>query len=199
MKRSCLPAAVAIGVLLLAAGCASKANTPAAPESAPAAGPAASAAARSGAVPAADPSLKQLDKFVGTWSMKGHLAGSEQETIIGEAAFHWLDGGYFMVQEVAMDFAGTRKIKSLELIGYDPESRTLRSSVYSNQSPVPLPYTWDIQGNTLTISVSYGALNATFKGTFSEDGTSFAGSWRPNPGADEKVNVAYDVGGTRIK
>jgi hypothetical protein len=25
------------------------------------------------------------------------------------------------------------------------------------------------------------------------------GGWRPNPGADETVNVPYDIGGTRLK
>jgi hypothetical protein len=49
----------------------------------------------------------------------------------------------------------------------------------------------------MTISVSYRPLDATFKGKFSADGNSFSGGWRPNPGADETVNVAYDVHGTR--
>jgi hypothetical protein len=30
------------------------------------------------------------------------------------------------------------------------------------------------------------------------DGT-FAGGWRPYPGADENVNVAYDIGGRRLE
>jgi hypothetical protein len=48
------------------------------------------------------------------------------------------------------------------------------------------------------IMVSYGPLDATFTGRFSEDGQRFDGSWRPNPGADETVNVAYDIGGHRL-
>jgi hypothetical protein len=40
-------------------------------------------------------------------------------------------------------------------------------------------------------------LDATFTGEWREDGT-FAG-WRPNPGADETVNVPYDVGGQRLE
>jgi hypothetical protein len=53
--------------------------------------------------------------------------------------------------------------------------------------------------DTLTISVSYGPLDATFRGTFSEDGESFGGGWRPNPGADETVNAPYDIRGRREK
>jgi hypothetical protein len=32
----------------------------------------------------------------------------------------------------------------------------------------------------------------------SNDGRSYTGSWRPNPGADETVNPPYDLTGTKI-
>jgi hypothetical protein len=149
--------------------------------------------------PQPDPALKRLNRLAGAWAMRGHLVNSDVENIIGEATFHWLDGGFFMQQDVEIDFAGMLKIKSRELIGYDSETKAFASNVYSNLSPVPLPYKWDLQGDTLTISVSYGALDATFRGTFSRDGKSFSGGWRPNPGADESVNVPYDIMGTRVK
>ena len=145
-----------------------------------------------------DPALRRLDRLVGTWSMKGHLIGSDVENIIGQTTYEWLPGGFFLQQRVEMDFAGM-KIQSLELIGYDPETGAFSSLVYSNLSPAPLPYKWDLRDDTLTISVAYGPLDATFKGQFSKDGKSFAGAWRPNPGADETVNVPYDIGGIRLK
>jgi hypothetical protein len=89
------------------------------------------------------------------------------------------------------------QIDSLELIGYDPETNTFPSTVFSNLSPAPLPYGWEIDGDTVTIHVSYGPLDATFTGSWRDDGT-FSGGWRPNPGADETVNVAYDIGGRRL-
>ena len=49
----------------------------------------------------------------------------------------------------------------------------------------------------MTITVSYGPLDATFTGSWREDGT-FSGGWRPNPGADETVNVPYDISGHRL-
>jgi hypothetical protein len=91
------------------------------------------------------------------------------------------------------------KVKARELIGYDPETEAFASYVYSNFSPVPLPYTWDLRDDTLTISVSYGDLDASFSGKFSNNGEGFAGGWRPNPGADETINVPYDVTGIRLK
>jgi hypothetical protein len=147
-------------------------------------------------MPRPDPALKSLDRFVGTWTMEGHLVGSEENNIKGQASYRWLPGGFFLEQRVELDFMGM-KIDSLELIGYDPETKTFPSTVYSNMSPTPLPYRWEVDDDTVAISVSYGPLDATFKGAFSEDGRSFGGGWRPNPGADETVNVPYDISGRR--
>ena len=87
---------------------------------------------------------------------------------------------------------------ALELIGYDPATDTFPSTVYSNLSPDPPPYRWDVEGESVTITVSYGPLDATFTGSWRDDGT-FSGGWRPSPGADESVNVPYDIGGRRLE
>jgi Protein of unknown function (DUF1579) len=146
--------------------------------------------------PQPDPELRRLDRFVGTWSMAGHLVDSDETNIRGATTFRWLTGGFFLEQRVQIDFMGLQ-IDALELIGYDPETKTFPSTVYSNFSPTPLPYRWDVQGDSVTIEVSYGPLDAKFTGEWREDGT-FSGGWRPNPGADETVNVPYDIGGRRL-
>jgi hypothetical protein len=148
-------------------------------------------------LPQPDPALRSLDRFVGTWSMEGQLVGSEETNIKGETTFRWLPGGFFLEQHVQLDFMGL-PIDSLELIRYDPETETFPSTVYSNLSPAPLPYQWDVQGDEVTITVAYGPLDATFTGSWREDGT-FSGGWRPNPGADGTVNVPYDIGGRRLE
>jgi hypothetical protein len=58
----------------------------------------------------------------------------------------------------------------------------------------------DIRGET-----SFGWVAGGFfleqrvrNGSWREDGT-FSGGWRPNPGADETVNVPYDIGGHRLE
>jgi hypothetical protein len=148
-------------------------------------------------LPQPDPALGRLDRLVGRWSMEGHLVGSDETNIRGETSFRWLPGGFFLEQRVRIDFAGLQ-IDALELIGYDSKTDTFPSTVYSNFSPDPLPYKWDVQGDNVTITVSYGALDATFIGSWREDGT-FSGGWRPNAGADETVNVPYDIGGHRLE
>ena len=42
--------------------------------------------------PTPAPELQRLDRLVGTWTLKGHLVGSDEENIIGEIAFEWLEG-----------------------------------------------------------------------------------------------------------
>jgi hypothetical protein len=147
--------------------------------------------------PRPDPALKRLEKFIGTWEMKGRTLNSKEDNVLGRATFEWLPGGFFLQQRIELNFMGMQ-LRSLELVGYDPQTQALASNVYSNMSPMPLPYKWDVQDDTLTISVAYGPLDATFKGKFSKDGKSFSGGWRPNPGADETINVPYDIEGTRV-
>jgi hypothetical protein len=147
--------------------------------------------------PVPDPALRRLEPLVGDWTMTGHLVGSSDDNIVGRASFRWLEGGFFLVQDIAIDFAGMFQVKSHELIGYNPETGAFASQVYSNLSPTPLPYTWDMRGNALYISVAHGPLDASFKGTIADDGSTFTGGWRPNPGADENVNVPYDITGSR--
>jgi hypothetical protein len=149
--------------------------------------------------PEPDPALKRLEPLVGRWSMTGHMVGSDEENIVGEAHYEWMPGGFFLKQHVKLDFAGFVQIDSTEMIGYDPETGAFASHVFSNVSPEPLPYRWDLRDNELTISVSHGPLDATFKGELSDDGDSFSGGWRPNPGADETVNVPYDISGSRFE
>jgi Protein of unknown function (DUF1579) len=148
--------------------------------------------------PTPDPALKALEPFIGTWEMKGHLIGSDEENIIGRATYRWLEGGFFLQQDVEFDFAGMFHVKSHELVGYDPETGTFPSTVFSNMSPTPLPYKWEIDGRKLTISVNYGPMDSTFSGEFGEDGDTFSGGWRANPGADESVNIPYDISGKRV-
>ena len=85
-------------------------------------------------LPQPDAELKRLDRFVGSWTMEGHLLGSDETGIRGEATFCWLAGGFFLEQHMRMDFVGIQ-MDSLELIGYDPESNGFPSTVYSNLAP----------------------------------------------------------------
>jgi Protein of unknown function (DUF1579) len=148
--------------------------------------------------PRPDPALRRLDFLVGTWSAQGRLLGSDEDNITGEVTIDWLPGGFFLRQHAKLNFAGLYHVDALELIGYDPETDRFPSYAYSNLSPEPLPYEWDVREGSMNIRVSHGPLDATFEGRVSEEGNSYSGGWRPNTGADETFNPPYDLTGTKI-
>jgi Protein of unknown function (DUF1579) len=146
-------------------------------------------------MPGPDPALRKLDRFVGTWEMKGRTLDSDVDNVIARTTFEWLPGGHFLTQNFSADFMGM-EIHSLEVIRYDPETGTFPSTVYANLAPVPLPYRWQIDGDDLTIKAE--SLGATFRGRWNEDGTVFSGGWRPDPGfEDQPGNIPYNIAGSR--
>ena len=129
-------------------------------------------------IPTPHPALRKLDRYVGTWSMEGHLVGSDELAIKGETTFRWIPGGFFLEQDFRMDFMGM-EIQSLELIGYDPETGTFPPRcirTFAGAAPVPMGG----RRRHGEISVNYGPMDSTFTGTWAEDGESFSGGWRPN-------------------
>jgi hypothetical protein len=152
--------------------------------------------------PKPDPALHRLDRLVGTWAIKGHAVDSDEDNITGTTTYKWLygEGGesFYLEQDMEMDYAG-KLIKSHELIGYDPQTKAFASYVNSNLAPDPWPYKWDVRGDDITISIKKPPMDATFNGKFAPDGNSFSGGWRPNRGADEKINTPYDATLTRVK
>ena len=148
-------------------------------------------------LPTPDPALERLEKFVGSWSIKGRTLDSKVDNVSARTTFEWLPGKFFLKQSFEADFMGM-KIQSLEIIGYDPMNDTFPSTVYSNLVGVPIPYRYDVKGKDVTITTDLVG-GAKMTGKISEGGNTFSGGWRPNPGKEGPGNVAYDFVGTRIK
>lgn len=148
-------------------------------------------------LPQPDLALKRLELFVGTWEIKGRTLDSEVDNIFAQTTFEWLPGGFFLKQTFEADFRGML-IQSLELIGYDPASDTFPSTVFSNLVGMPLPYRYDVKGKDITITTAIGG-GAKMTGKVSEDGNTFSGGWRPEPGREGPGNVPYDFVGTRVE
>ena len=146
-------------------------------------------------MPQPDPALARLEPLVGTWEMTGRTLDADEDNISGRTVFEWLPGRFFLLQRIEMNFGGL-EIKSFEPIGYDAETGAFSSLVYSNLFGSPIPYRWDLRDGILTISTDLAG-GATFRGTFSDDGSTFSGGWRPDEGAAGPRNVAYDVSGRR--
>ena len=84
------------------------------------------------------------------------------------------------------------------MIGYDPATGRFPSSVFANMFGQPIAYEYDIDGRDFTIRTELAG-GATYTGSFSEDGDTASGGWRPDPGAEGPGNIAYDIVGKRIR
>jgi hypothetical protein len=65
----------------------------------------------------------------------------------GRTTFEWMEGGFFLLQRV--DFTGS---KSIEVIGHDEESGSLKSHYFGNGGGI-LEYAYELEGDTLTVSI----------------------------------------------
>jgi hypothetical protein len=142
-----------------------------------------------------NPALKRLDVMVGTWDLKGRESGPDGE-ILGQMTFEWMEGGFYLVQRVDIDYVG-RKIKGAEYIGYDDSNKNLKSYFFSNEGPGPfggvaLEYVWEVGDDTLTIWGGFVGSPASFKGKFSDDHNTVAGRW-------EWPGGGYEATMTRVK
>jgi hypothetical protein len=95
-----------------------------------------------------NPALKRLDTLVGTWSIKGRESGPDGE-IHGQVTFEWMEGGFFLVQHVDIDYIG-RKIKGIEYIEYDEFSKACTSHYFDNEGHV-FTYAWEVNDDDITI------------------------------------------------
>src|SRR5436190_330005 len=96
-----------------------------------------------------DPALGRLDKLVGTWDMKGRTLDSKEDNITGRVTIEWMPGGHFLQQRGEITLMGTT-LQALEIVGYDPSTKTFTSTVYSSMDGMPHAYYWDVQGNVVT-------------------------------------------------
>ena len=147
--------------------------------------------------PGPDPALKALEMFIGDWEVTGRTAGADADDVQGRLHFEWLPGGFFMQQRVELTFTGF-SVAALEIIGYDPATGRFPSTVFANVFGQPIPYEYEIDGGNFTIHTEFGG-GATYTGSFSADGDTASGGWRPNPGAEGPGNIAYDIVGRRVR
>jgi hypothetical protein len=142
-----------------------------------------------------NPALKSLDVMVGTWDLKGRESGIDGE-LHGQVTFEWMEGGFYLVQRVDIDYAG-RKITGTEYIGYDESSEALKSYFFSNEGPGPfggvaLEYVWEVWDGALTIWGGFVGSPANVKGKFSDDHNTITGRW-------EWPGCGYEAAMTRAK
>ena len=140
-----------------------------------------------------DPALQRLNRLVGTWEMRGRTLAAQEDDFHGRVTIKWMQGGYFLLQHGEIDLQGL-KIHSLEVVGYDPTTNTFPSYVFSSLGESPARYDWDIQGDTVT----HWTEGSQYTGTFSPDGNTLVGGWRPDEGVASTPGNTYDATMIRI-
>ena len=123
-------------------------------------------------LPTPSPQVQALDRLVGTWKVTG---GAE-----GIARYKWMEGGFFLLQEVDLEQFG-QKIVGLEVIGHlrpfgEEPSEDVRSRFFDSTGNT-LDYTYELEGDVLTIWGGEKGSPAYFRGTFGPDGNSCEGEW----------------------
>ncbi|MEV2272082.1 hypothetical protein [Nonomuraea africana] len=136
-----------------------------------------------------DEQIKALGRLVGSWRVSG---GTE-----GAVTYRWLDGGFFLIQDVELEQYGQR-ITGIEVIGRekpfgaDKAGEDIKTRFYDNQGNT-FDYVYELEGDTLTIWGGEKGSPAYYRGTFSTDGDTVSGSW-VYPGGG-----GYDSVMTKIK
>jgi hypothetical protein len=134
-------------------------------------------------VPVAEPNpaLGRLDFLVGEWRLEGRddVSGGQ---IRGRLRFDWMDGGFYLVQHVDIDYAG-RPVRGVEYIGHQGSSGRLRSYFFSNEGPGPfgdvaIEYVWQPGEDALTIWGGDVGSPAHFEGKVSDDRGTITGRWK---------------------
>lgn len=115
------------------------------------------------------PELRQLDRLVGAGEVSGSL-------LSGTVVFEWMEGGFFLIQRIDAE-AGGRRVRGVEYIGYDEDTRTLRSH-YMDAHGNNFAYTWEIDGDSIVTWFGDRGSDTFFEGRFGEDGQFYSGAWR---------------------
>ncbi|MEV4580387.1 hypothetical protein AB0K16_44850 [Nonomuraea jabiensis] len=125
---------------------------------------------RAASLPATpNPALKTLDRLVGTWQITG-------SAFTGRTTFAWMEGGFFFIQRSTAQHNGV-PITAVEYIGFDEDAQTLRSHAMDNRGS-NFAYTWELDGDTLTVWFGDKGSDTYLKTTFSGDGDTATGGWR---------------------
>ena len=128
------------------------------------------------------PDIKRLDRLVGTWELSGDVGG--------RVTYEWMEGGFFLIQHVDLG----EEAKGMEVIGHErglgaEPSADIKSRFYSRAGDT-LGYTYELEGDTLTIWFGDRGSPAYYEGAFSEDGNVLRGAWHyPGGGGYEAIST----------
>lgn len=144
------------------------------------------------AQPAPSEALTRLDRLVGEWRLSGDVEGT--------VTYRWMEGGYFLLQQVDLvqhgaPVIGMEVIGNLRPFGEEPQPEV--TSRFYDQHGNTLDYTYEIEGDTLTIWGGEKGSPAYFRGSFNADDSVLDGSWvYPGGGGYDSTMTRVQQGGS---
>ncbi|WP_208321486.1 alpha/beta fold hydrolase [Microbacterium hydrocarbonoxydans] len=122
--------------------------------------------------PAPSPGMAALERLIGEWTVTG---GAE-----GVVRYEWMPGRHFLLQHVELQQFG-EQITGLEVIGHlhpfgEPAGADIVSRFYDSLGNT-LDYTYELDGDTLTIWGGPKGSPAYFRGEFRDGDRVMDGAW----------------------
>jgi hypothetical protein len=108
------------------------------------------------AAPPPDPELRRLEPLLGTWRAEDRTLDSvlgPGVPVTSAESFHWLDGGYFLVQTYETSFGDAPAQIGINYWFYDSSAKRFRIIFFSNNGPFTEDgnrYEGEVAGKTLT-------------------------------------------------
>ena len=121
--------------------------------------------------------LEQLNPFVGEWELEVSLTSPAD--VRAKAVFEWALDGRFLIQRTEISIPEAPN--SIALIGVDPAGEAFTQHYFDSRGVIRV-YSMTFDDGVWTLlrdSPDFSDLNfwQRYTGTFSEDGTTIAGSW----------------------
>lgn len=124
--------------------------------------------------PTAEAMLRNLDRFVGEWTMTATPRGGPPWPGEARVRFAWLDSGAFLVERWTV--AVPEAPDGTAIIGCDAANGTY-VQLYSDERGVCRVYEMRLNGREWTLRREGAPFAQRFTGTFSDDGTTITGRW----------------------
>lgn len=124
--------------------------------------------------PTAEAMIKELERFIGEWTMEATPPGGPPWPGEARVSFQWLDGGAFLVERWTVDLPEAPN--GTAIIGCDAANGTY-FQLYSDERGVCRVYQMSVSGREWKLWREGEPFAQRFTGTFSDDGTTIAGRW----------------------
>jgi len=147
--------------------------------------------------PTRDTALRELDRFVGVWTMRAGPPGGPPWPGQERVRFEWLDGA-FLVGRWRIEGAvpeGT-PTSGTTVVGCDAAHGTY-VQLYDDDRGVHRVYRMGLRADEWTLEREAPPMAQRFRGAFGADGKTIAGRWEiKDPGEDWRTD--FDVTYTRV-